>query len=590
MYAAYRAAALRHPNIARVLDAGEDNDEFCVVGEFVSGQSAERIMDKLRGQNRQMPAEVAVALVLGALDALAYVHGFTDPEGRALGLVHGDVSGRSMMLSYDGAVKVVDFGFPVARHPSLRLLSPEQTLGEVFDGRSDLYSVCAILFEMLAGRPLVPFGPKAHQLNAVCREAAPRLSSLNEELPRALDGVLARGLAKRPSGRWSTASELASALRVAAGPLVTATRASLGLFVSDLFREEKERVAKLLGLDPDPGATSNEPCSAQGPEPQALRVVHAGAEPASFAGHRLLQLVEDRGLASVWLAESPCEQVVVLCRLAEGCASDSDLNVARLFRSEIELWDELHAPFLELIDRGTHEGRDYATLLCPPAASLRELLRELQEGAPERLALELVRELALAGELGQAHLRAWERPSVTGWFSRPERFALTPEGRLRIWDPFPDRVGGVWVRLRGGMVDPSEIEFLSPEEVASNHALSSSDVFSLGALLYRLLAGCGPFGASAESPSPLPILDRIFATRYAPLRERSPTVREPVERIVDRCLRREPASRYPDPGALAVDLSELLGTRGHSGALGAFVTGSRALRAARAAGPPMRFE
>ncbi|HYC32038.1 MAG TPA: protein kinase, partial [Gemmatimonadales bacterium] len=217
------ASALNHPHILTVYDAGEQAGTHFIVTEVVDGLT---LRDWVR-EERPPLGELAEAVRQAAL-ALAAAH-------RA-GIVHRDVKPENLMRRRDGYVKVLDFGIakalarpdsggaadqrPALTQPGLvlgtvRYMSPEQAAGEAVDGRTDVWGLGVVLYELAAGRP--PFGggsPEATLVEIVSREPAP-LSSLVPHAPEALCRVVERALRKGRGERYASAAEMAAALEAA---------------------------------------------------------------------------------------------------------------------------------------------------------------------------------------------------------------------------------------------------------------------------------------------------------------------------------------------------------------------------------------
>ena len=210
------AARLAHPGLAQVFDVGRQHGLEYIVMELVRGRSLREV---LAARRRLSPAE-SVSIGAQLADALAHAHRH--------GVVHCDVKPRNVMLTPDGTVKLLDFGIaqgtgttrtlPLGEiRGSAAYLSPEQVRGERPDGRSDVYALGALLFELLTGRQLF-LGPDVRSV-LVQRLVAdpPRPRQLNPAISPALERVLLKALARNPTERFQSAGQLRDALAVARG-------------------------------------------------------------------------------------------------------------------------------------------------------------------------------------------------------------------------------------------------------------------------------------------------------------------------------------------------------------------------------------
>ena len=214
------AARLDHPNIVQVHDIGEETGNYHYAMEYVRGGD---LRDLLRAATRlrsPVPLGSAVAIALGIAAGLDHAHGMTDGEGRSLGVVHRDVSLSNVLVSFDGAVKVTDFGVAKIAHEGhhtrtgtlkgkVAYMSPEQCRGKPLDRRSDVFATGIILHELITGRRL--FGGKGEELAMLQRivyEDAPPPSRYRADCPPALDEIVARALRRDRNERYQTAREL----------------------------------------------------------------------------------------------------------------------------------------------------------------------------------------------------------------------------------------------------------------------------------------------------------------------------------------------------------------------------------------------
>jgi len=213
---AQAAGRLSHPNIVGVYDAGETGDLAWIVMEYVDGPSLKAGFDR----NERMAIAEIGRVMDGLLAGLAYSH--------QRGVVHRDIKPANIMLTLDGAVKIADFGIARIESSSMTqvgtvlgtpaYMSPEQFRGEPVDARSDIYSAGVVLYQLLTGER--PFeGSASAIMHKVLNTEPPRPSDLAVTAPPALDAVVTKAMAKRPSDRFSSAAEFAAALRQAlAGP------------------------------------------------------------------------------------------------------------------------------------------------------------------------------------------------------------------------------------------------------------------------------------------------------------------------------------------------------------------------------------
>lgn len=219
---AQSAAALNHPNVVAVYDTGTDNGRPYIVMEYVAGRTLREIL-KTDAINPTRAAEIAAE----AAGALGFAH--------ERGIVHRDIKPGNIMIADDGRVKVCDFGIARAANAenvtqtaavfgTAAYVAPEQAQGQKVDGRTDLYALGCVLFEMLTGRqPYIGDSPVALAYKHVS-EAPPMPRSLNPEIPEGLEHVVLKAMEKDPDERYANGKDFAQDLRLAAeGAAVSAT-------------------------------------------------------------------------------------------------------------------------------------------------------------------------------------------------------------------------------------------------------------------------------------------------------------------------------------------------------------------------------
>jgi serine/threonine-protein kinase len=208
---AVAAARLAHPNVVATFDTGLDGGVAYIVMELLAGRTLREVLR----EEGPLPVAKAVAIAAAVADALHYAH--------QAGIVHRDVKPGNVLIGHDGRVKVVDFGIAKAATDqdlteagtllgTAKYLAPEQVAGQPQDRRADVYGLGVVLYEMLCGRP--PFSGDTDMAVAFQHAHAepPKLRQLRPEIPRRLEGVVLKAIAKAPENRFATAADLRSAL------------------------------------------------------------------------------------------------------------------------------------------------------------------------------------------------------------------------------------------------------------------------------------------------------------------------------------------------------------------------------------------
>ncbi|MBS1960295.1 MAG: serine/threonine protein kinase [Bdellovibrionales bacterium] len=243
-----------HPNIVQLYEAGEEVGMQFIAMEFVDGRNLRQVLSKLHHKQQRMPIPAAAFIVEQTAQGLHYAHTFKDRiTGEPLNLVHRDVSPQNLLLSYDGNIKVIDFGIAKATtngeatragviKGKLSYLSPEQVLGEVLDSRSDIFAMGIVLWELLTGKRLfVAEGENEFQVLKMiesCNTFVKPPSTYNTEISRELDMIVMQALARDPRKRFQTGEEMARALRkVLAHQFSDFGPSDLSQFVKKLFHE-----------------------------------------------------------------------------------------------------------------------------------------------------------------------------------------------------------------------------------------------------------------------------------------------------------------------------------------------------------------
>ena len=213
------AAQLSHPNIVHIYDLGKIGSDFYIAMEYVEGKDLRSLLNAARQHDLPLPLGLALLIGVRLANALGYAHRKRDFEGREMALVHRDVSPQNVLISFDGDVKLCDFGIAKAVSKvgqtqmgalkgKLQYMSPEQARGTQVDARSDIFSLGAVLFEMLTGQRLFDGDSEMSVLEAVRQVKVRRPSQVVPTIPREIDDIVMHALAGRPEDRFQTAGEL----------------------------------------------------------------------------------------------------------------------------------------------------------------------------------------------------------------------------------------------------------------------------------------------------------------------------------------------------------------------------------------------
>lgn len=208
------AALLNHPNIVQIFDFGEFEETYYLAMEFIDGPNLRTLSRRARESGLRLPPVYCAKIISQACDGLAFAHDFASPEtGEPLHLIHRDVSPDNILLSRQGAVKVVDFGIAKAANQEhrtqtgmvkgkLAYMPPEQLQGQPLDRRVDVYALGVVLYELLTGHKPFDATTDVSMMQAIIFEPFVPASHRRPDLPRALSQILDRALGKVREHRY----------------------------------------------------------------------------------------------------------------------------------------------------------------------------------------------------------------------------------------------------------------------------------------------------------------------------------------------------------------------------------------------------
>lgn len=246
------AALIHHPNVVTIFDMGQVKDAHYIAMEYVHGHNLSEIMRAAKRQQGVFPWPHAVRIAISAAAGLQAAHELRTPEGKPLNVVHRDVSPQNILVSYDGHIKVVDFGVAYAAEKishtmsgtvkgKMAYMSPEQATSQPLDRRSDVFSLGIVLFEVICLRRLFKEETDAATLYRVIEAEVPRPRSFRPDIPADLEKIILKALAKHPEDRFSTAGELEDALdRVLLGHGEVVKDQHVGRLMDTLFHEQRK--------------------------------------------------------------------------------------------------------------------------------------------------------------------------------------------------------------------------------------------------------------------------------------------------------------------------------------------------------------
>ncbi len=291
------AARLNHPNIVQIFDLGAQDDSFFIAMEYIHGEDLRRVWKRADRADTPIPVPLVCRVIIEACAGLDYAHKKTDAAGKPLNIVHRDISPQNILVTFDGRVKVVDFGIAkaadqatVTRSGVLKgkysYMSPEQAAGQKVDRRSDIFALGVVLYELLTCNRLFKRPSDMATLQAVAECDIPPPSQVNPRVPEDLDPIVMKALARSPEDRYSEAVQLQLALE---DWLVAHQHASSSAHVADFMNNlyaarlaEESRLGELLVEDSEPLSPSEARSSDKSAETKAApRQVDSGVAPAA---------------------------------------------------------------------------------------------------------------------------------------------------------------------------------------------------------------------------------------------------------------------------------------------------------------------
>jgi serine/threonine-protein kinase len=294
-------AALAHPNIVQVHDFGVVDGIPYLAMEYLPGRNLSQLRAAVIARGQRVPVGCALAIARDMCQGLGYAHEFVDGDGKRRQIIHRDVSPSNVMVCRDGMVKLLDFGvakivgeFDYDVTQSFKgkyaYMAPEQVNHQPIDRRVDVFAAGIVLHELLTGKRLFAAQTELETLQRVSAAQVVAPSVDNREVPRALDVIVKKALAKDPAERYASGAELALALESL--DALAWSRRKLAAFVGELFANDWMVVCEVCGKQVLPGAECGE-CGTAAPETEAPVALDPDAEAHAVSARQAIRPLLD---------------------------------------------------------------------------------------------------------------------------------------------------------------------------------------------------------------------------------------------------------------------------------------------------------
>ena len=252
------AGRLNHPNVVHTLEVVEEDGRYLMVMEYLEGQSLASILRRGRQEHNPLSLGLHMRVLIEAMQGLHYAHELKDFDGTTLNLVHRDVSPQNIFVTYDGQIKVLDFGIAKAITSSsetkagvikgkIAYMAPEQFLGEKLDRRVDIYGMGAVLWQACTGQRLWKGVPDGQVIHRVIRGEIPLPSSVNADVPPELERITLRALARERGDRYPDALALHDDLdRFVESTSGKVTGRDVGANVATMFADVRAEITSTI--------------------------------------------------------------------------------------------------------------------------------------------------------------------------------------------------------------------------------------------------------------------------------------------------------------------------------------------------------
>jgi len=286
------AAELIHSNIAQVFDLGRVGKFYFIAMEYVNGRDMRQVIPQAQKKGIFFPLEYSLKVARDVCEGLYYAHRKTDDRGNPLNIVHRDITPENIMVSFDGEVKILDFGVAKAENlvgetragevkGKLGYLSPEQITGKTVDHRADIFSLGVVLYEWLSGRRLFSGNSDVEVLKSVIEGRIYPPSYFKPDVPRPVEEIVLRALERNRELRYQSAWDMLADIDMfLSGQRFVPTNIHLSNFMRQIFTEE-------LSSPPPEELAEEEAASAEeGEETRIVEAAVTGAAGGAMTGEK----------------------------------------------------------------------------------------------------------------------------------------------------------------------------------------------------------------------------------------------------------------------------------------------------------------
>ena len=534
------AASIRHPNVVHVEDLGLEGGEPYIVMEYLVGESVAALLDRARAQGAQLDPRLVVHIVSEVLAGLHAAHTLVGLDGKPRGIVHRDVSPQNVMLTYDGHVKVLDFGIARADHRlaktstgeikgKVAYISPEQCSGESIDAGSDIFSVGVMLYELATLRHPFRQQDEAATLMALLSSDYFPLAQARSDLPPGLERIIERAMTAARHKRFGSANDMRRELlkvgRELGGeePLEALLASRLRELFLDRIADKARIAAEIAGPRDQVETVPESDAPVESLAPSVASGSPGSAIERRVGRYAIHALLGSGGMAEVHYgtlsAQGGVSRPVAIKKLHPQLASAVEARAILLDEARLVARVQ-HPNVVQLIDVVT-EGSDlFLVLEYVHGETLASLLRVAKGPIAIAIAVGIV--TGVLEGLHAAHVATDASGALLGIVHRdvsPQNVMVGVDGSARVLDfGIAKAQGRAQEATQTGLIK-GKIAYMSPEQLRTGMASARSDVFSAGLVLWELLTGKRMFDAESDVAlrtqvltRPIPLLGSIMAS------------------------------------------------------------------------------